>query len=250
MPSGLLPGVGAGVFALTRTLLRGQERLDINLHRLYPSYFTVSNIDASKYALREAECAIRAGSRRPGRADGQGADGTESRRGRIKSKRRNARIHSHNDTPHHPNQSTAGDQGPSCEDSLTKWPVKQPRGWELAALEVIVRGLAHTSTPTTNRTSQQKETKDHRARISSQSGRSSSPEERSRPCRGPSCEDSLTQRPAGQTREGDSTREKVIVRGSTHTVTGKAVQRKESDREDGHCARNSSHNGAGNHEIS
>ena len=127
MPSGLLSGVGAGVFALTRTLLRGQERLDINLHRLYPSYFTVSNIDASKYALREAECAIRAGSRRPGRADGQRADGTESKRGRIKSKRQNVRIHSQSDSANHLNQPAEGARGSSCEDSLTKWPVKQLR---------------------------------------------------------------------------------------------------------------------------
>ena len=202
MPSGLLSGVGAGVFALTRTLLRGQERLDINLHRLYPSYFTVSNIDASKYALREAECAIRAGSRRPGRADGQGADGTESKRGQIKSKRQNVRIHSHNDTPHHPDQSTAGAQGPSCEDSLTKWPVKQLRGWELAALEVIVRGLAHTLTAQVAPGARFVQESRHRARIGSHIDTHNQQNQPAEGARGSSCEDSLTKWPVKQPREG------------------------------------------------
>ena len=45
----------------------------------------------------------------------------------VQESRHRARIDSHIDTHNQQNQPAEGARGSSCEDSLTKWPVKQPR---------------------------------------------------------------------------------------------------------------------------
>ena len=95
----------------------------------------------------------------------------------VQESRHRARIDSHIDTHNQQNQPAEGARGSSCEDSLTKWPVKQPRGEEPAVPGAIVRGFTHTTTCRTNPGRRFHQGEGHRARIHSHSDWEGSPEE-------------------------------------------------------------------------